>query len=105
MLFVLSILFYLPSLFAQDIIDETEVCGTIEKKEDEMTLLPWYGNNDFLTQFQDSIDSLLNMDGNSNSNSFGPEGGNINCATLDNHLGGSRESFNLSANRCTSILN
>jgi hypothetical protein len=83
-LIVLSILFYLPSALSQD---ETETCGTIEKTEDEMILLPWYGNNAFLDQFQGSIDSLLNIDGDSNSNSFGPESGNnINCATLDNHL-------------------
>jgi len=60
MKFILSILLHLILItsYSQEI-----ECGTIPLTDEEIELLPWYGNNDYLIQFADSV-GLNNTDQN-----------------------------------------
>lgn len=57
--FYLSLLF---SILSNSLLAQIDTCGTLERTDEEMELLPWYGNNDYLLDVLDSVDMHLNED-------------------------------------------
>lgn len=66
------VLFSFTYIQAQDI----DTCGTIERTDEEMELLPWFGNNEYLNSINEQAESLL-RDKNPVENRSGNDCGEI----------------------------